>query len=143
MDTWISWIHGYLDTWISVFFGYMDTWILWISIFFIIHILDILSKYPDIFGYFFKPPNVEKDNQIQVLRKNFQSGALFVRLTSLKMIPDILYIRFLDKIIFLCPFQKTVTEALIKKTKWLFTLISLITVEVGIKVEGRQKLPNH
>ena len=90
VDTWISWIHGYLDTWISVFFGYMDTWILWISIFFIIHILDILSKYPDIFGYFFKPPNVEKDNQIQVLRKNFQSGALFVRLTSLKMIADIL-----------------------------------------------------
>ena len=62
LDTWISgyldimdiWIHGYLDTWISVFFGYMDTWILWISNFFIIQILDILSKYPDIFGYFFK-----------------------------------------------------------------------------------------
>ena len=61
LDTWISgyldimdiWIHGYLDTWISVFFGYMDTWILWISFFFIIQILDILSKYPDIFGYFF------------------------------------------------------------------------------------------
>ena len=58
LDTWISgyldimdiWIHGYLDTWISVFFGYMDTWILWISFFFIIQILDILSKYPDIFG---------------------------------------------------------------------------------------------
>ena len=54
------WIHGYLNTWISVFFGYMDTWILWISIFFIIHSLDILSKYPDIFGYFFKLLNVEK-----------------------------------------------------------------------------------
>ena len=68
LDTWISgyldimdiWIHGYLDTWISVFFGYMDIWILWISIFFIIQILDILSKYPDIFGYFFKLPYVEK-----------------------------------------------------------------------------------
>ena len=68
LDTWISgyldimdiWIHGYLDTWISVFFGYMDTWILWISIFFIIQILDILSKYPDIFGYFFKLLYVEK-----------------------------------------------------------------------------------
>ena len=68
LDTWISgyldimdiWIHGYLDTRISVFFGYMDIWILWISIFFIIHILDILSKYPDIFGYFFKLPNVKK-----------------------------------------------------------------------------------
>ena len=76
LDTWISgyldimdiWIHGYLDTWISVFFGYMDTWILWISIFFIIQILDILSKYPDIFGYFFKLPNVKKGNQIQVLK---------------------------------------------------------------------------
>jgi hypothetical protein len=61
LDTWIlgyldimhTWIHGYLDTWISIFFGYMDTWILWISIFFIIQILDILSKYPDIFGYSF------------------------------------------------------------------------------------------
>ena len=68
LDTWISgyldimdtWIHRYLDTWISVFFGYMDTWILWISNFFIIQILDILSKYPDIFGYFFKLPNVKK-----------------------------------------------------------------------------------
>jgi hypothetical protein len=76
LDTWINgyldivdkWIHGYLDTWISVFFGYMGTWILWISIFFIIHILDILSKYPDIFGYFFKVPNVKKGNQIQLLR---------------------------------------------------------------------------
>jgi hypothetical protein len=54
LDIMDAWIHGYLDTWISVFFGYMDTWILWISNFFIIHILDILSKYPDIFGYFFK-----------------------------------------------------------------------------------------
>ena len=35
------------------------------------------------------------------------------------------------------------TEAMIKKNKLLFTLISLITVEVGINVEGRQKLPNH
>ena len=68
LDTWISgyldimdiWIHGYLDTWISVFFGYMDTWILWISFFFIIQILDILSKYPDIFGYSFMLPNMEK-----------------------------------------------------------------------------------
>ena len=35
------------------------------------------------------------------------------------MISDILYIRFLDKIMFLCPFQKTFTEALIKKaTIW-------------------------
>jgi hypothetical protein len=31
------------------------------------------------------------------------------------MMSDILYVRFLDKTIFLCPFQKTVTEALIKK----------------------------
>ena len=61
LDTWIigyldimhTWIHGYLDTWISIFFGYMDTWILWISNFFIIQILDILSKYPDIFRYSF------------------------------------------------------------------------------------------
>ena len=76
LDTWIigyldimdTWIHGYMDTWISVFFGYMDTWILWISIFFIIHILDILSKYPDIFGYFFKLPNMKKRQSIQVLR---------------------------------------------------------------------------
>ena len=53
LDTWIigyldimhTWIHGYLDTWISVFFGYMDTWILWISNFFIIQILDILSRF--------------------------------------------------------------------------------------------------
>ena len=68
LDTWISGyldimdtrIHGYLDTWISVFFGYVDTWILWISIFFIIHHLDILSKYPDIFGYSFKLLNVRK-----------------------------------------------------------------------------------
>jgi hypothetical protein len=64
-----AWIHGYLDTWISVFFGYMDTWILWISNFFIIHILDILSKYPDIFGYFFKTiVHGKKGNQTQVLR---------------------------------------------------------------------------
>ena len=76
VDSWIShfymypdtWIHGYLDTWISIYFGYMDTWILWISIFFIIHILDILSKYPDIFGYFFKLPNMKKRQSIQVLR---------------------------------------------------------------------------
>ena len=76
LDTWIigyldimdTWIHGYMDTWISVFFGYMDTWILWMSIFFIIHILDILSKYPDIFGYFFKLPNMKKRQSIQVLR---------------------------------------------------------------------------
>ena len=73
LDTWIigyldimdTWIHGYMDTWISVFFGYMDTWILWISIFFIIHILDILSKYPDIFGYFFKLPNMKKRQSVQ------------------------------------------------------------------------------
>ena len=76
LDTWISgyldimdiWIHGYLDTWISVFFGYMDTWILWISIFFIIHILDILSKYPDIFGYFFKLLNVEKRQSNSIVK---------------------------------------------------------------------------
>ena len=54
LDTDFLWILGYLDTWISVFFGYMDTWILWISNFFIIQILDILSKYPDIFGYLFE-----------------------------------------------------------------------------------------
>ena len=77
LDTWIIgyldimhiWIHGYLDTWISVFYGYMDTWILWISNFFVIQILDILSKYPDIFGYFFSSYRTwEKGNQIQVLR---------------------------------------------------------------------------
>ena len=77
LDTWIigyldiihTWIYGYLDTWISIFFGYMDTWILWISILFIIQILDILSKYPDIFGYFFKTTIMwKKGNQIQVLR---------------------------------------------------------------------------
>ena len=77
LDTWIigyldimhTWIHGYLDTWISIFFGYMDTWILWISNFFIIQILDILSKYPDIFGYFFLSYHTwKKGNQIQVWR---------------------------------------------------------------------------
>ena len=88
MDTWI---HGYLDTWIPIFFGYMDTWILWISIFFIIHILDILSKYPDIFGYFFKVPNVEKRQSNSSVKKKTSKLEPFLEGSSLKMISDILY----------------------------------------------------
>ena len=65
LDTWIIGYHVHLDTGIVGymdihFFRYMDTWIIWISNFFIIQILDILSKYPDIFGYFFKLLYVEK-----------------------------------------------------------------------------------
>ena len=76
MDTWI---HGYLDTWIPIFFGYMDTWILWISIFFIIHIMDILSKYPDIFGYFFKVPNVEKRQSNSSVKKKLPIWSPFCK----------------------------------------------------------------
>jgi hypothetical protein len=47
--------------------------------------------------------------------KNFQAGALFLRLTSLKMISDILYIRFLAQIIFLCLSKKLLMRHWSKK----------------------------
>ena len=118
MDTWISWIFGYMDTWIHGYPFSLDTWIFGYFGYQFFSLSRFWISYPSIrifLDTFLNHRMWKKTIKIQVLRKNFQSGALFVRLTSLKMISDILYIRFLDKIMFLCPFQKTVTEALIKK----------------------------
>ena len=74
MDTWK---HGYqfsLDTWIIGYFGYhfFSLSIFWISYPSIQIFLDTYSNYR----------MWKKDDNIQVLRKNFQTGALFVRFTS-------------------------------------------------------------
>ena len=105
LDTDFFWIVGYLDKWILGYHGYMDTWIhgyqfsldTWILGYFGYQFFSLSIfwiSYPSIrifLDTFLNHQMWKKTIKIQVLRKNFQSGALFVRLTSLKMISDILY----------------------------------------------------
>ena len=114
MHTWISCILGYTDTWIHGYPFSLDTWILGYFGYQIFSLSRFWISYPSIqifLGILFKQLYMGKrqsNSSVKIILyvyfvywhlaslfsssewKNLQAGALFVRLTFLKMIADIL-----------------------------------------------------